>query len=97
MRVSYALVLITVILSASTTPHAFSAEYASQSLTVTLYADGSAGIVYGVDVDPTLVRLSLELFSVTLIDLLVVNENGIPLVTSKSGSIVTVDTLGHRS
>jgi uncharacterized membrane protein len=94
MRVSYALLLIAVILSASTTPYAFSAEYASQSLTVTVYADGLAGIVYGVDVDPTLVRLPLPLFGFTLIDLLVVNENGVPLVTSKSGSIITVDTLG---
>ncbi len=82
------------ILSASTTPYAFSAEYAPQSLTATVYSDGTVGIVYSIDMDPTLARISLPLFGLTFTDLIVVNENGLPLLASESGSVVTVDALG---
>ncbi len=93
MRVGYVVILL-LFLSASTVPHVFSADYTPQRLVVTVYADGSAGVVYGIDVDPTLVRVSVPLFGSTFTDLLVVNENGLPLVTSESTSNVTVDALG---
>jgi uncharacterized membrane protein len=64
---------------------------------MTIYADGTVGVVYSVDADPTLVRVAVPLFGTTFTNLIVVNENGIPLVSAESGSTSTVDALGATS
>jgi uncharacterized membrane protein len=87
-------ILLGLFLLAPMAPCAFSSEYISKSLTASVYADGTATITYGVAVDPSLARVTISLFGSTFTDLFVVNELGIPLVSTVSGSNVTVDSLG---
>ncbi|HIH88231.1 TPA: hypothetical protein HA344_03355 [Candidatus Bathyarchaeota archaeon] len=87
-------VLIMLLLAGATIPYALSADYTPQSLTLTVYADGMVEVVYNVDVDPTLVKVSVPLFGSTFPDLLVVNEEGLPLMTVEVGFTTTVDSLG---
>jgi uncharacterized membrane protein len=93
MRVGHA-VLFLLILTAFAAPPVHSESYTPQSLSLTVYGDGTVGAVYIVDVDPTLVRVAVPLFGSMFPDIIVVDENGLPLVTSASGSTVTVDSLG---
>jgi uncharacterized membrane protein len=94
MKYAGAALLLGLFLLAPIAPCAFSSEYISKSLTAFVYADGTATISYGVDVDPSLARVTISLFGSTLTDLFVVNELGIPLVSIVSGSNITVDSLG---
>ncbi len=73
---------------------AFSADYTPVSLTATVYVDGIVGVEYVVDVNPTQARVTVPLFGSTFSDLLIVNTEGLPLVSTQSGSPVSVDTLG---
>ena len=73
---------------------AFSADYTPVSLTATVYVDGIVGVEYVVDVNPTQARVTVPLFGSTFSDLLIVNTEGLPLVSTQSGSSVSVDTLG---
>ncbi len=73
---------------------AFSADYTPVSLTATVYVDGIVGAEYVVDVNPTQARVTVPLFGSTFSDLLIVNTEGLPLVSTQSGSSVSVDTLG---
>ncbi len=82
------------LIGASLIPVSYAADYTSLELATTVYADGAVGIVYRVEADPTAVRIAVPLFGTDFSDLIVVNQDGTPLVTSESGSIVTVDALG---
>jgi len=93
MRTGLGLLLLLLLLT-SPVPISLSLDYTPTSLAVTLYIDGVVGIEYKGDVNPTAVRVTIPLLSSRFPDLLVVNQNGLPLVTSQSGSSVTVDTLG---
>jgi uncharacterized membrane protein len=92
MRVSRVAILL--LLIGALTPVSNAADYTSLELSTTVYADGAVGIVYYVEADPTAVRIAVPLFGTDFSDLIVVNQDGIPLVTSESGSTVTVDALG---
>lgn len=73
---------------------AFSADYTPVSLTATVYVDGIVGVEYVVDVNPTQARVTVPLFGSTFSDLLILNAEGLPLVSTQAGSSVSVDTLG---
>ena len=94
MKYAGVAILLVFLLLVPMAPCALSTEYVSKSLTAFVYADGTATITYGVEVDPSLVRVTIALFGSTFTDLFVVNELGIPLASTFSGSNVTVDSLG---
>jgi uncharacterized membrane protein len=94
MRVVWGTFLFVFLLASAPLLSAFSADYTPTSLTATIYVDGVVGIEYNVDVNPTAVRVTIPLFGSNFPDLLVVNQDGLPLAATQSGSSVTVDSLG---
>ena len=94
MRRGWGVLLLVVLISASPMHIALSADYTPSSLIVIVYSDGIVGVEYHVESDPTAVRVSMPLFGSTFTDLLVVNQDGLPLVTTQLGSTITVDSLG---
>ncbi len=73
---------------------AHAADYTPTGVEATVYADGVVGITYRLDVDPTLARIKVPLFGAQFTDLLIVNQDGLPLNSVLFGSTATVDTLG---
>ncbi|MCX6649912.1 MAG: hypothetical protein NTV61_11095 [Candidatus Bathyarchaeota archaeon] len=94
MRSGWGVLLLVVLIPASMMQLALSADYTPSSLTTIVYSDGVVGVEYHVEAAPTAVRVSLPLFGSTYTDLLVVNQDGLPLVTTQAGSTITVDSLG---
>ncbi len=94
MRVVWGTFLFVFLLTSAPLLNTFSADYTPTSLTATIYVDGVVGIEYNVDVNPTTARMTIPLFGSNFPDLLVVNQDGLPLAATKSGSSVTVDSLG---
>lgn len=82
------------LLSLAASPAAAEPEYTPQSLDMTVYGDGSVKVAYGVEVDPTKVRVDVELFGEGFINLIVRDEDGNPLAWDADGSLVTVDSIG---
>lgn len=98
MRVQGLLLLVVGLLVASVaTPPAYSADYTPTRLFFTVYGDGVVSVDYSVDVDPTLVRVNVTVFGTILMDVLVVDQDGLPLDYAVSGSVMEVDSLGSVS
>ncbi|MBD3172427.1 transcriptional regulator, partial [Candidatus Bathyarchaeota archaeon] len=64
------------------------------SLEVKVYPDGSTLVKYIVESDPTKVRVDVDLFGETYNNLVIRNEDGLPLGFTRRGSGVTVDSIG---
>ena len=93
MRIGLGALLVLILVSSSV-PNLLSADYTPNSLSATIYVDGVVGIEYNVEVDIMAVKVTIPLVSSTFSDLLVVNQNGLPLVTTQIDSSVIIDTLG---
>lgn len=93
MRIGLGTFLVLIIVSLSV-PYIHSADYTPTSLTATIYVDGVIGVEYNVEVDIMAVKVTIPLFSSSFTDLLVVNQNGFPLVMTQIDSSVIIDTLG---
>ncbi len=96
MRVDTA-ILLTILLASTLSIPALAADYAPVSLVATVYPDGVVDVEYIVDTDPLAVRVTVPLFGTDFPDLLVVNQDGLPLVTAQAGPDITVDSLGATS
>jgi len=93
MRIDLGTLLVLIIVS-SAVPYLHSADYSPTSLTATIYVDGVIGVEYNVEVDIMAVKVTIPLFTSSFLDLLVVNQNGLPLVMTPIDSSVIIDTLG---
>ena len=79
-------VLLMILLTSTLAAPVLAADYTPASLVATAYPDGVVGIEYIIDLDPLAVRVSIPLFVSDLPDLLVVNQDGLPLVATQAGS-----------
>lgn len=98
MRVQGRLLLVVVLLVVTAaTPLAYSADYTPTRLFFTVYGDGVVSVDYSIDVDPTLVKVKVTVFGTILRDVLVVDQDGLPLDYAVSDSVMEVDSLGSIS
>jgi uncharacterized membrane protein len=98
MRVQGRLLLVVGLLVVSAaTPLAYSTDYTPTRLFFTVYGDGVVSVDYSVDVDPTLVKVNVTVFGIILRDVLVVDQDGLPLDYTVSDSLMEVDSLGSVS
>lgn len=72
-------------------------QYVPIELTFVVYQEGYVAIDYFVDVDPTKARVNVTVFGSLLLDLFVVDQDGLPLDSSQSDGMLTIDTLGSAS
>ena len=87
------LVILIVLLSVIPLAHA-QGDTTPLSLTVKVYQDGSALITYHLESDPTKVRVSVEIFGKSINNLIIRDEDGIPLDSSMTETGLTIDTIG---
>src|SRR4030042_7123283 len=73
---------------------AMASNYTATDLFLTVYADGVADVEYKVNLDPTLARVTVQVFGLILNDLLIINQDGSPLTYTINGSVLTIDSLG---
>lgn len=98
MRKSVSLtILLILVLSVQTLPSAQAQEpYSPVDLTLTVYSDGFVHVEYLLEVDVAYPRITVTLFGRTFENLLITDEDGLPLDYFLSEGEVTVDTLGAR-
>jgi uncharacterized membrane protein len=72
-------------------------QFSPRELTFVVYQDGYVAVDYYVDVDPTKVRVNVTAFGTLYLDLMVEDQDGLPLGSSQHGSVLTIDTLGSAS
>lgn len=75
-------------------PSSYAQEVTPRSLDVKIYTDGSTLLTYVVDCDPSNVRVNVSLFSRTYGNLVIRNEEGLPLDSTATDSGFIIDTLG---
>jgi len=71
--------------------------YTPGELTFVVYQDGYVAVDYYVDVDPTKAIVNVTIFGSQCLDLMVEDQDGLPLDGSLSDSVLTIDTLGSAS
>jgi uncharacterized membrane protein len=69
-------------------------EYTPQELQFHLYQDGVADIDYEIDVDPTRARINVTLFGTIYRNLIVIDQDGLPLEYDIKDGYITLDVLG---
>lgn len=72
-------------------------QYTPTELTFMVYPDGYVAVDYYVDVDPTRARVNVSLFGSLYLDLLVEDQDGLPLDYNPSDGGLTIDSLGAAS
>lgn len=90
---------IAIILILIITTSTISSVYGQDEINPTLlelkiYTDGSILLEYFIECDPSKVRLDIALFGETFSNLIIQNEEGLPLGFTKTPSGVTVDSIG---
>jgi uncharacterized membrane protein len=93
MRTALPVALLLLLLVALV-PSTASAQFQSNSLTVKVYADGSAHITQTLAANSSDVSVEVVLLSPILSDVVAVDHNGSPLSFQISGSNITIYTLG---
>ncbi|MCW8802130.1 MAG: hypothetical protein OQK81_02125 [Candidatus Bathyarchaeota archaeon] len=76
------------------TSHGFSQEIAPKTLVLTAFVDGFVSIDYVLEVDSAFPTQNITIFGQVLEDLLVVDEDGLPLGYSLNGYTLSVHSLG---
>ena len=71
-----------------------SQKYEITGLSCLVYPDGSAKIEYGIDVDPVVARLSMDLLGKDYDDLIAIDNEGLLLDYSLDKNTMTIDSLG---
>jgi uncharacterized membrane protein len=71
--------------------------YTPRELTFVVYQDGYVAVDYYVDVDPTKAMVNVTIFGYQCLDLMVEDQDGLPLDSSPSDSVLTIDALGSAS
>ncbi|MDH5791660.1 MAG: hypothetical protein OEZ44_05695 [Candidatus Bathyarchaeota archaeon] len=92
------IIVLTLTLFLAAAPYAFGQEqYSPRELTFVVYQDGYVAVDYYVDVDPTKARVNVTIFGSQCLDLMVEDQDGLPLDSSQHDSVLTIDTLGSAS
>ena len=92
------IVFLIVLGLAASLPHVEAQEYVFPSeLSFIVYGDGYVAVDYTVDVDPTMVRVNVSLFGSMYLDVLIEDQDGLPLDYSATEGGLTVDTLASIS
>ncbi|MFQ6085821.1 MAG: hypothetical protein ACE5OY_06125, partial [Candidatus Bathyarchaeia archaeon] len=86
--------LTALILLTTLTGPAIAQEPAPGNMTLTVYRDGYVHVFYALGVNVTLPTTTVALLSSNLENLLVTDQNGVPLDFSQIGSVLVIDTLG---
>ena len=87
------LVLILIFLSVFQIAYA-QVEITPIALEVKVYSDGSTLVTYSVESDPTKVRVGVEIFGDNFSNLIIRDEDEIPLDSEPSETGITIDTIG---
>jgi hypothetical protein len=88
-------VLLFLLLSSSFIPSVKSqSETTPQSLSLTIYTDGTTKVDYYLESDPTKIRVDVELFGSGIENVVVKDEGGNPLWVTVDDYIATVDSIG---
>ena len=69
-------------------------EYTPTGLEVTIYAEGSAKLVYHMEADPSEARILVELFGPPFNNVAIRDEESNPLQYTSNGNNITIDSLG---
>ena len=64
------------------------------SLELKVYSDGSVLVHYILDSDPTKVRVNVDLFGDSFSNLIIRDDNGLPLDSESTGTGLTIDSIG---
>ncbi len=88
-----AILLLSLLLITSITT-VFAQEVTPQYLELTVYNDGTVKAIYDVETDPIAVRVDVELFGSSFSNLVVRDDEGLPIEASVQGSTATIDSLG---
>jgi uncharacterized membrane protein len=86
--------LIFIILQLSTFNIALGQNITPKSLELRIYPDGSTLVEYFIDVEPSEVRVDVELFGDTIHNLIIKDEENNPLDYSETPSGITIDSIG---
>lgn len=92
-RIITCLAVLALLLSPAIGAHA-QGEYTPQTLTFTIYSDGTVKTVYHFETDPFEVRVTVPLFGPPYVNAVIRDEEGNPLGSTVEGANVTVDSLG---
>ncbi|WGM89846.1 MAG: hypothetical protein IAX21_03945 [Candidatus Bathyarchaeota archaeon] len=87
-------ILSLVVVLAVTSPRSFSQEITPKTLVFMVFVDGFVSTDYVLEVDPEFPTQNVTVFGQVLEDLLVVDEDGLPLSYSLHGSTISVHSLG---
>ena len=72
-------------------------QYSPRELTFVVYQDGYVAVYYYVDVNPTKPRVNITVFGSLYLDLIVEDQDGLPLDSSQHDNMLLIDTLGSAS
>ncbi|MBT3283632.1 hypothetical protein HN807_00380 [Candidatus Bathyarchaeota archaeon] len=92
MRKVASFILSLLLITSVTTVYA--QEATPQYLELTVYDDGTVKAVYDVETDPTEVRVDVELFGSSFSNLVVRDDEDLPIEASVHGSTASIDSLG---
>jgi uncharacterized membrane protein len=91
-------ITLAIILLASSLPTAAcQGYYTPRELSFIVYSDGYTAVEYRGDVDPTRSRVNVSLFGSLYLDILVEDQDGLPLDHRQLDGGISVDTLGSIS
>lgn len=85
------------VLLALLSPHAQQTAYTPLELTFRVYEDGYVAVDYLISLDPTIVEVNITLFGRLYQDLVVKDQEGLPLNHSQITGGITLESLGSTS
>jgi uncharacterized membrane protein len=71
-------------------------DYTPRGLNVQLYPDGIVDIEYIIETEPEKPRINVTLFGVIYSDLIILDQDELPLDYTHNSGYITIDTLGSR-
>lgn len=78
-------------------PAVSATDYTPKSIEFDTYYDGVTEVTYSMDVDPTKVRVTVDLPGYPYHNLLILDQDGLPLDSESSETMTIIDTLGSTN
>lgn len=92
MRALGALIMTALLFAA--VPLVSASDYTPKSIEYTVFSDGAASVKYGVELDSSLVQVSVKLPGPPYDSLVVLNQDGLPLEATVNPTGITIDSIG---